>query len=282
VDLRFHNNEGGLRDDNLPFNPEEIQQDLEIMDHNNSDLQQEDFNDRYNINDNIDINDINNNNNQHTELSNDNQSDNDADNHHLPHERFEDFMTQMRKFDQIENELSNIIEKADEDDSESGESQLHNYRDKEKDEELGEMRFDSNNNMYSNNNNSSSSSSHSHIEHDNENDNDDNEEYEEERLHRNRRSHLVEAVSHPLADSSANVPPPSLTSLVAGNAAAPSYVNAVVTEANVNALMDMGFQKNMAEFALKTCDDDFDSALDRLLNHPEDLQLEILKSMFFS
>jgi hypothetical protein len=52
-------------------------------------------------------------------------------------------------------------------------------------------------------------------------------------------------------------PPTSLTSLVAGGAAVPSYMNVVVSEANVNSLMDMGFPRNLAEFALKACGDEF-------------------------
>jgi len=184
-------------------------------------------------------------------------------------------MTQMRKFDQIENELSNIVRDGEDDaDSSDSNPQNNSSESNEKDEESGEMHFDSNH-LYSNNNNNNSSISSNHSNYNEENDD------EEEQLHRSRRSHLVEAVSHPLADSAANVPPPSLTSLVSGNAAVPAYMNVVVSEANVNALMDMGFQRNLADFALKTCDDDFDSALDRLLNHAEELQLDILKSLFF-
>lgn len=281
VDLRFRNNNNNINGNNeeLPKEDGPNQPNNELENDENNNYPQLDNPNNYNHNNNVNINNNNpdNENNDVNNLQQENQ--------------FAEFMTQMRKFDQFENELSDIAQKVDEDDVESSESHLHNFRHNEKDEEPGEMHYDSTSNVYSNNNNNSSNSSNNehdnyHDDNDNDNDNDDNEDNEdedsEEHLHRShRRSHLVEAVNHPLADSASNVPPPSLTSLVSGNAEVPAYMHVVVSEGNVSALMDMGFQRNLAEFALKTCGNDFDSALDRLLNHPEELQLDILKSLFF-
>jgi len=173
----------------------------------------------------------------------------------------------IQQFRNIENQLDSILHQKDEEDEES--------------EESGSDSSNSHHNDLNNNNNSRAFDIPIDPHRNEENDNDDDGEVEEFLQQRRNRSHLSETINHPLSEP-VDVPPPSLTQLVmpaSGNA--PPYMNVVVSESNVASLMDMGFQRNLAEFALKTCDDDVDAALDRLLNRPEELQLDILKSLFF-
>jgi len=50
-------------------------------------------------------------------------------------------------------------------------------------------------------------------------------------------------------------------------------------EESVKSLMEMGFERDLAEFALKTTGNDMELALDKLLSNPGQLQFELLRSL---
>jgi len=79
------------------------------------------------------------------------------------------------------------------------------------------------------------------------------------------------------------LPPPPLPDLVlCTNTSRPAYMNIVISEEDIKSLADMGFPEPLVKFALKFCENDVEAALDRLLNHTDELQLDFLKSLFFS
>jgi len=73
-------------------------------------------------------------------------------------------------------------------------------------------------------------------------------------------------------------PPPDLMLPITSDATRPPYLNVVISEDNVKTISDMGFAEDLARFALKFCDNDLEVAVDQLLNHMDEVQLNNLRS----
>jgi hypothetical protein len=95
------------------------------------------------------------------------------------------------------------------------------------------------------------------------------------------RNHAaVPALALASLESNDSVPEPPAQLRVASNPA--PELKVVANEDSIRSLMEMGFERDLAEFALKTCHNDMESALDKLLNNSGQLQFELLRSLLFT
>jgi uncharacterized UBP type Zn finger protein len=62
----------------------------------------------------------------------------------------------------------------------------------------------------------------------------------------------------------------------------PLDARVVANEDSVRSLMEMGFERDLSEFALKSCSNDMELALDKLLTNTGQLQFELLRSLLFT
>jgi uncharacterized UBP type Zn finger protein len=88
-------------------------------------------------------------------------------------------------------------------------------------------------------------------------------------------NHLIPEVQEPVQPLPSSLPmPPAPPSR-------PPPDTRVANEESVNSLMEMGFARDLAEFALKTTNNDMESALDKLLTNTGQLQFELLRSLLY-